>query len=691
MKISLDWLSEYFDADIPASQIIQALERIGLMVEGREEKEGDVILEIETYSNRPDTLGHLGMARELAAALGLSLKERRWPLSELSTRTADLVDVQIWDDNLCPRYCGALVKGVKVGPSPAWLRKRIESMGLNSINNVVDITNYVLFSTSQPIHAFDLGKVGGAKVIIRRAKKGERLLCLDGTDLTLAPDMLVIADETKPIALAGVIGGQESAVTETTTDVFIESATFDPVSVRKTRKAVGLQTDASYRFERGADIGFAPQAAVMAASLLTAFGGRVCEVPVDVCPLPLKKKGVVLRHRRITDLLGVEVDPDFIQRTFRALGFDIESKQPGIWQVRVPTWRVDIEREADLIEEAARFFGYDNIPAVVPPLQVVDPIPDKIRQTSRQIRPLLFHYGFNEVIDFSFSDAERESLWTTGLEPIEIRNPISIRTSLLRTTLLGGLVETAAWNRNRGLDAIQIFEIGKVYFREEQGFKERLSLGMLSTGMRDEPHWRTGRREADFYALKGTCEALLRQLRYEPFSFERADRPFFEPGSCLALALKEDKLGCLGRVAERIRAALDLKQPVWAAEIDLDLLFGKQPRPFAYQPVAKYPSIIRDVSLLVPRDVAYQDIRQAVEKLRLPILEDVRLIDRYSGESVPQDRISLLFRFVYRHLRKTLLAEEVERAEQQILSQLKRNFGVQLREGGQIDNRTGKN
>ncbi len=691
MKISLDWLRECLEAEVPASQVIETLERIGLVVEDREEKEGDIVLEVETYSNRPDTLGHLGMARELAAALGLRLKERDWPLSELSTRTADLVDVQIWDEDLCPRYCGAIVKGVKVGPSPAWLRKRIESMGLNPVNNVVDVTNYVLFSTSQPIHAFDLDKIGGAKVIIRRAKKGERLLSLEGSDLDLTPDMLVIADETRPIALAGVIGGQASAVTEETKDVFIESAYFHPVSVRKTRKAAGLQTDASYRFERGADIAFPPQAARMAASLLAQFGGRVCEEPVDVFPLPSKKKGIVLRHRRIAELLGVDVDKDFIERTLRDLEFGLESKQPGVWQVKVPTWRVDIDREADLVEEVARFFGYERIPSVLPPLQIVDPIPDKIRERAKQIRPLLFHYGFNEVINFSFSDAERERLLATGLEPVEIRNPISARASLLRTTLLGGLLETAAWNRNRGQEAIQVFEMGKVYFREDRDFREKLALGLLSTGMRGEPHWKTSSGEADFFQLKGECEALLRQFRYEPFSFERSEHPIFESGSCLALAFKEEKIGCLGRVAGRMREAFDLKQAVWVAEIDLDLLFGKQPRPFVYQPVAKYPSIIRDVSLLVPREAVYQDIQKAIEKLPLPILEEVQLIDRYSGESVPQDKISLSFRFIYRHLQRTLLAEEVDKAEQQVLNRLKKVFGVQLREGGKIDNRTGKN
>jgi phenylalanyl-tRNA synthetase beta chain len=695
MKISIDWLREYLDGDVSVQTAVEALERIGLMVEGREEKDGDTILEVETYSNRPDTLGHLGMARELAAALGLRLRGRIWPLSELAVRTADLVDVQILDADLCPRYCGVVIKGVKVGPSPAWLQKRIQAMGLNPINNVVDVTNYVLFSTAHPIHAFDLEKVAGARVLVRRAKKGERLLSLDGTDLALTQDMLVIADEAKPIALAGVIGGLASAVTEGTKDIFIESACFNPVSVRLTRKAAGLQTDASYRFERGADIGFPPQAALMAASLLTQSGGQSSREPADVFPLPPKKKEIILRHRRIADLLGVVVEEAFVLKTLADLELAAEPQQPGVWRVKVPSWRVDLDREADLIEEVARYFGYEKIPSDIPPLQVVEPIPSKCREKIARVRPLLFHYGFNEIVNFSFSEPDREKLLETGLSPVGIRNPISARASVLRTSLLGGLLETAAWNKNRGRDAVQIFETGTIYFRDERGCRERLSLGLLSMGPREEAHWRqTGSekgREADFFHLKGACEALFHELRYEPFSFEKADHPCFEPGSALAMVYKEEKVGCLGQLAGRLTEAFDLKQTVWAAEIDLELLFGKQPKPFAYEAVAKYPPIVRDISLLVSRDVTYQDICKALEKIPLPILEEARLIDLYSGGSIPKDKISLSFRFSYRHLQRTLLAEEVDRAEQQVLAQLKRAFGAQLREGGKIDNRTGKN
>jgi phenylalanyl-tRNA synthetase beta chain len=691
MKISLDWLREYLDADLPASRIVDALNRIGQMVEAQEEKDGDILFEVETYANRPDTLGHLGLARELAAALGLRLKEKTWPLPEMSQRTSDFVDVQIWDEDLCPRYCGIVVKGVKVGPSPVWLRKRIESMGLNPINNVVDITNYVLFSTAHPIHAFDLGKIAGGKIIIRRATKGERILCLDGQDRALSPEMLVIADEAKPVALAGVIGGQESAVSSETTDIFIESACFDPVSVRKTRKEAGLQTDASYRFERGADIAFPPQAAVMAASLLTQFGGRAAKDSADVYPQPRKKKEIILRHRRIADLLGVEVEESFVKKTLSDLEFGVETGQNGVWLVKAPFFRVDIDREADLIEEIARFFGYDKIPSFVPPLKVVEPIPSKNQERLAKLRPLLFHHGFNEVINFSFSDPEKEKTLGSGLTAMEIRNPISSKSSVLRTNLLGGLMETLAWNKNRGLDAVHIFEVGNIYFWEEPACRERLTLALLSSGPKDEPGWQKRSPEAGFFYLKGAVESLMKQLRYEPFSVESEGHPFFEPGSALALVFKEEKVGYLGLVSKKIVAEFSVKQDVYAAEINLELLFGKQPKPFAYSPVAKFPSITRDISLLVPREVAYQEIKKAVEKLPLPILEEFELVDLYSGESIPQDTVSLSFRFIYRHPQRTLLAEEVDKSEQQILNHLKKTFKVQLREGGKIDNGTGKN
>ncbi len=693
MKISVAWIKEHLEPDISAPEIIDALNRIGLMVENLEERDGDIILDVETYANRPDTLGHLGMAREIAAGLGVRMKAKDWPILELPVDTAAVVDVQVQDEALCPRYCGLVVKGVKVGPSPVWLRQKIEAMGLNPVNNAVDATNYVLFATSQPIHAFDVEKIAGSRIIIRRARKGERLLCLDGTDLELLPEMLVIADEAKPVALAGVIGGQEAAVTEETKDVFIESACFDPVSVRKTRKAAGLLTDASYRFERGADISFPPRAALMAASLLVQFGGKATRGVIDVYPAPRKKKEVVLRHRRVNDLLGIEVNESFISKILMDLEFEVDIQQPGVWRIKVPTFRVDIDREADLIEEIARFFGYENIPSVLAPLKVVEPIADKKREKLAKLRPLLFHYGFNEVINFSFSDPDKEEHLGTGLEPVEIRNPISSRASLLRTSLLGGLLETLAWNKNRGLEAVHIFEVGNIYYREDQGCVESLTLGLLSMDPQAKPAWELATEYPEFYHLKGACEALLTQLRYEPFSFSREDHPLFEPGHSLSLTYKEERIGFLGQVRRTLLDAFTVEEngKAYAAELDLERLFSKQPRAFAFTAVARFPAVRRDISLLAPRQVSYQDLKKAIEKTSLSILEEFELIDLYSGESIPPDNVSLSFRLVFRHGQRTLLAGEVDKAVKQILNQLRRTHQVQLREGGKIDSRTRKN
>ena len=421
MKISLNWLKDYIELDLSLPVLIEKLNMIGLLVEDWEEKGSDVILDIETYANRPDTLGHQGVARELAAALELGIKEQKWPLKEIEQKTSDLAGVRIWDVDLCPRYSGMVIKDIQVGPSPEWLRKRIEAVGIKPINNVVDVTNYVLFATAHPIHAFDLAKISGRKIIIRKATDAEVLRSLEGSDISLTPEMLVIADEKKPIALAGIIGGEECSVKESTRDVFIESACFDPVSIRKTSKKTGISTDASYRFERGADISFPPQAALMAASLLTQLGGKASKGIADVYPKPRREKTIVLRHHRISRLLGVEIDEEFAVRTLASLGFQAEVQQRGVWQVKIPQFRVDVEREADLIEEIARFYGYDKIPSSVPPLRVLELPVDQKRERINKFRLLLFHNGFDEVLNFSFSDPEKEARLQTGQEAIEIR------------------------------------------------------------------------------------------------------------------------------------------------------------------------------------------------------------------------------------------------------------------------------
>ena len=687
MKISLDWIREYVAVDLPRAELVDRLTMIGLVPETVEERDGDVVLDLETYANRPDTLGHLGVAREIGAALGLPLLERDWPLAELPETTAEIADVQIAAEALCPRYCGLVVRGVRVGPSPDWLRRRLEAMGLKPINNVVDVSNYVCFATAQPIHTFDFGRIGGGRVVVRKAKRGETLADLDGRRLELSAEMLVIADETRPVALAGIIGGQTSGITEATRDVFIESANFDPASIRKTAKKLGLSTDASYRFERGADIGFAPRAALMAASLLCQMGGKASRGLVDRFPRPPKPRTVRLRLRRIAELLGVEVPEAFVVEVLGRLGFSVESAAKHSWRVAVPTFRVDIDQEADLIEEVARFYGYDRIPAKFTPVGSFDLSVNRKRERLARIRETLLGQGLDEVVNWSFADPERERAAAGGREAVAIQNPISQRASVLRTTLLPGLLENAAWNLHRGLEGVHIFELGNVYAWAEEKHCEELRLGLLSTGLRPGGNWAEPAGETDFFILKGAVEALAEALRFEPVAFEERDHPSFEPGRALALLYKGQEVGRLGALRASFAASASVGRTVYAAEIDLEALFEKLQRPFEVVPVPKFPGVTRDLSFLLDRTVPYGEVARVLGKLNQPLLEGFELRDRFAGPPVPADKVSLSIRLRYRHPQRTLVAEEVDRVEQEIVGQLRSALNIQLREG-KIDIRT---
>lgn len=680
MKISLDWIRDYVEVDLSRAELVERLTMIGLVPETVEERDGDLVLDLETYANRPDTLGHLGVAREIAAALGRPLREKDWPLAELPEATSEIADVEIAAEALCPRYCGLVVRGLTVGPSPDWLRRRLEAVGLRPINNVVDVSNYVLFATGQPIHTFDFGRIGGGRVVVRKAKRGETLVDLDGRTLELRPDMLVIADATRPVALAGVIGGQSSGVTEATRDVFIESASFDPVSIRATAKALGLSTDASYRFERGADIGFAPRAALMTASLLAGLGGKASRGLVDRYPRPPKPVTVRLRLRRIPELLGVDVPEGFVADILGRLGFRVDASAEGSWRVEVPTFRVDISREADLIEEVARFYGYDRIPSEVTPVGSFELGADRKRERLDRIREALVGQGFDEAVNWSFADPARDKAAGVGREPVAIENPISSRASILRTTLLPGLLENAAWNLNRGLEGVHVFELGAVYSWVEGKTCEEIHLGLVSTGLLAGGSWASAAAPTDFFVVKGALEALAEALRFDPVAYEEKDHPSFEPGRALALLYKGQEVGRLGALRADLAAAASIERTVYAAEINLAALFEKTPRPFEVAPVPKFPGVTRDLSFLVGRDVPYQRVARVLDKLNQPLLEGFELRDRFAGAPLPDDKVSLTFRFRFRHPRRTLVAEEVDRVEQEIVGQLRSALDVQLRE-----------
>ncbi|MDD8020639.1 MAG: phenylalanine--tRNA ligase subunit beta [Acidobacteriota bacterium] len=680
MNISYDWLKEYLDLTIPPEELSQYFDQIGLMVESRKEVDGDTVYEIETYANRPDTLGHLGVARELATLLGLPLKTHFWPLNELAQPTSDLIDIQVLDNQLCPRYCGLVVKGLTVGPSPDWLKRRMEAIGLRSINNVVDISNYVCFSLGQPLHTFDLGLLREARIVVRRARKGEKIHTLEGQLIELTPDMLVIADGSQPVALAGIIGGEESGITEKTTDVFIESANFDPVSIRLTAKKLGLATDASYRFERGVDINAAPLGATMAASLLCQFGGKASRGLLDIYPNQKKAKSVPLRLKRITELLGIEIPEEFLARTLTALGLKLTEQRAGVWVTEIPSFRVDLEREADLIEEIARFFGYNQIPSEVTPARSFELPASQEQERLWFLKEILFHSGLDEVINFSFADPEKEKIWQTGYQPIELRNPISSRASTLRTSLLPGLVENAVWNYNRESEGVHIFETGKIYFWEEEGKQqEELHLGLLTSGLRDRKTWNEPARETDYFFLKGAVEELFSYLGYDATVFEPKDFSFFQTGQSAKILIKNEPVGYLGLLKPEIRQAYELEKLTFACELNLAVLFDRQPRTFIFTPVPKYPGTVRDLSFLIEARVCFQEIYRQLKKLNVPYLERFEMYDRFEGDSLPDKLVSLSVRFYFRHEFRTLQAEEIDRAMLDIISQLKSALKIQLR------------
>lgn len=682
MKISTDWLRDFLEFDLSPGQLMDTLNGIGLNVEDWEEAAEGLILELNPPANRPDILGHMGVARELGAKLDLPLKEMDWRCSDGAEAVQEVLDVQVWEEDLCPRYSGKAVKGVTIGPSEDWLQERLKSLGQNPVNNVVDAANYVLFATGHPLHTFDMDKIGGAKIVVRKAKRGESLIAIDGSELPLEADALVIADETSPLALAGILGGRSSAVSEETSNVFIESAYFNPLSILRTAKTYNLHTEASLRFEKGVDLSFTPQAAQMAAALICRNGGTAYRGMLDVFPKPGKPRTLIFRRRRIQEMLGMEVAADYVEKNLKKLGFSAERQQPDVWQIEVPPFRQDIEKEADLVEEIGRIFGYDRIPCRMAPVTSFSAPPDPEEERSEELRNILFHHGFDEIVSCGLVEPEGQTLFGASPKSISLLNPISSKLSQLRASILPELLNVTAWNMNRGSEGVHIFEIGAVHFQEDDVFEERRALGLVSSGLLGHPHWQEKQRRTDLYFIKGACETIISQMGFGAVSFPPSLQKGCDDDGALSIKLKGEKIGYIGRLNGNVLDFYSLKDPVWAAEIDLNCLFKKQPERVEFLPVTKYPSIQRDVSFVGDIDISYHDVSEALEKLGLSFLESFTLVSRFVGKPVPINKVSLSFRFVFRHPGKTLLAEEVEGYLKTIIDKLNSQFKFELREGG---------
>ena len=697
MDISYNWLRELAGVQVAPRELAERLTMAGLAVDSVKEAGDDFVLEFDLTSNRPDCLSHLGIAREAAALAGGSVRLPDTEIQRVEGRAEQFAAVEIADADLCPRYAARVVRGVKIGPSPDWLARRLQAIGQRPINNVADITNFVLHEMGQPLHAFDLAKLAEYRIVVRRARAGERIRTLDGAERELDGQMLVIADAARAVAVAGVMGGEETEISGATTDVLVESAYFDPQSVRRTSKVLGLQTEASYRFERGVDIEGVRRAQDRCVALICEIaGGTATEDAIDVYPRRLAPPTVHFRPRRVEELTGLSVPAEESVRILRSLGFEAGGRGEGEKLSFVaPTWRTDVSIEEDLVEEVARVYGYERIGEALPPSPVTGEYlaGDRRRRAARQV---LTAAGFNEAINISFVD-EASALEESGgsrFEPVpalqtvegegafvKLSNPIVEGARLMRPSLLPGLLEATRHNFNHGTRDVRLFETGRVFASgagDAGRPNEVEAFALLLTGEALE-EGRAAGRPLDFFDLKGALEAAADAMRVGGLGFAPASVRHLREGQGARVSLGGVEVGTLGRLSEEVAAGYKFRQPVYVAEVSLSALLSSGESPARYTPLPRYPSVVRDVSLVAERRVTYGEMRGAVLALGLEECRGVTLVDVYEGANLPEGRRSLTLRVEYRADDRTLRDEEVDAVHARVVAALEGEFGAQLR------------
>jgi phenylalanyl-tRNA synthetase beta chain len=649
----------------------------------------DVVYDLEITPNRPDWNSVIGIARELSALTGnpLRLPEINIPAAQLGNEaTEKFVQVRIEQPDLCPRYTARLVRGVKIGPSPDWLRAALEKAGLRSINNVVDVTNYVMLETGQPLHAFDFRLLAAQAsslptVVVRLARAGEKFVTLDGKEQTLTDQMLLIADETKAVALAGVMGGQNSEINSNTTDVLIESACFKPQNIRATSKKLDLRTDSSYRFERGADAGICDWASRRAAQLiLQTAGGILLEPPIDAYPVPLAPKEINLRHDKTNELLGVVVPADDQNSFLERLGL----ARSGDATFRIPTFRVDLKREVDLIEEIGRLYGVEKIPSTPPRGAIGAHVFDSVHDQISEARRILAGLGLNEAQGQTLISDASANL-PPGANPGQIaglQHPLSSDMNVLRPSLLPGLLDALRHNIARQNADVALFEIGRVFLQPDGKFKEERRLGVALTGRRAPAFWTGADRDAkfDIYDLKGALEEFLDQfgLRGVTWARREASHSFFLESA--AIQLGKLTLGEIGQLSPVLQKRYDLRDAVFLAELNFDQVLARRVPSKSFKPLPMFPAIRRDVAMLVPELTAHEAVVTVVKQARPPHLEKFELFDVFRGKNIPAGQKSVAYAFTYRNPERTLTDAEVNSAHEKLVEQFKQDLSVTVRE-----------
>lgn len=716
MNISYKWLCELSGTSPAPRELAEQLTKVGLAVEAvHETAGGDFVLDIDLTSNRPDCLSHLGVAREVAVIDNGAVSLPQADVTRTDRRIESLTSVEVREANLCPRYAARVVRGVKIAASPEWLVNRLEAIGQRSINNVADITNYVLHEQGQPLHAFDFAKLTEQRIIVRRAAAGEKIKTLDGTERKLGAEMLVIADSLRAVAVAGVMGGEATEISSETCDVLIESAYFDPASVRRTSRLLGLHTEASHRFERGVDYDGVTRALDRCVALVCDIAGGTATIDsIDVYPQKIKQPVVSLRPSRVKTLTGLDVELPEMTRILAALGFSEQASEEengaaipsvknhsvgSVQQVSTgealnfiaPTWRVDIEREEDLVEEIARHIGYEKIAAMLPSsIHAGEYQPNEKRK--RRMRSALAASGYDEAISYSFIDAGTDDRFAVvpnfvrddGGEDrfVTLRNSIIEGATRMRPSLLPGLLQAVRHNINYGTRDVRLFETGRIFAAhtaEDELPLEREALALVAIGAATDAARVGTTRELDFFDLKGALETVADALKCRPLEFHAGRVKHLREGQAANISLPDKTIiGSIGRLDETIANPYKIRQPLYVAELDLTALLKAAEVNAVYRTLARYPSIVRDVTFGIKRRVTFADMLQAVSDEHLENCREVRFVDEYEGANVPADERRVTLRFEYRADERTLSDEEVNELHLRVLELLERKTGARM-------------
>ena len=670
MKILLSWLSDYIEIDRSVDEIADILSDLGFPDEGIEKLDGDTVIDLEITSNRGDCLSYIGIARELATVTGKQLKIPEVKLPESDKNVSDLAKVEISDPDLCCRYTARVIEGVKIGPSPDWLKNRLEAIGLRSVNNVVDATNYALMETGQPPHAFDLEKINDNKIIVRKAQAGEHIVSIDGSKCDLDTNMLIIADTKGPVAIAGVMGGLDTEVSDTTTTILLEDAYFEPVSVRTTSRKLALPSESSFRFERIVDAENIDWASKRTAQLITQVaGGKVLKGVVDIYPKKSKQKTATLRLTRLNSLLGITVPPDEVIQILSRLGLKPNQKGDSI-TCTVPTWRSDIYREADLIEEVARVHGYNKVPTEKRIEIEVVPV-DARQKLTKSIATFLNGCGFYEVVTVSFIDDAIAKLFTkTDTKKLLAVKDVSRKSAnILRPTLLGSMFDILKTNLNAGNKSCRIFEIADTFAPKE---KQKEVLPIEGTKL-------TLVSDGDLRELRGVVEGLINSIdKNAKIKFVPTDLIWAQTAAKIEVNGKV--IGTAGIVSNAVKEKFDFDNlsPV-AVELNFDVIENLQTGPVKVKPIPKFPAIERDLSIIVDEIVPWADIAESVNKKAPSELENIQFVGIYRGKGIPAGSKSLTLSLRFRDEDGTLTHETVDTFQQKIVKTLAKSVNAELR------------